>query len=263
LQEAAEHVMREMFLQFVNNLNTILISDDPEVVHQARIGWRRFKSASRLFKPALVAGVIPSWSALQPLLSSLGELRDLDVACYETLPALADAYTAGDARRAVAWHEMTEGLLKSVNLPRMSVRYALQDPAVGSALLAITEWLEQLSKSKGLNEAGVQVSLRRWSRHRIIKLHRQLKIAYKESANPEGQHRIRILAKRLRYAIESLRTLLPKQWTKKLYLQATNLQQKLGAARDVKQAATLIEKLSTDRELAEFLRGVAVGRTRS
>jgi len=264
LPEAAGHVLREMFSQFINNLNTLRTTDDPEVVHQARVGWRRFKSALRLFKPALAASVMPSWAALESLLKSLGELRDLDVACYETLPPLADTYIAGDAQRADAWQVMTQGLLQAVNLHRKSVRDALQDPSVGSALLSTTQWLEQLTAPNGQTNVGsdLKVSNQNWGWRRIIRLHRQLKIACKDSNNPDSQHRVRILAKRMRYGIESVQSWLPKQRAKRWYLQATDLQLSLGAARDLLQAAALVEKLDVDRGLAEFLRGLAAGQAR-
>jgi len=264
LPAAAGRVMREMFCQFTANLNALRTSDDPEVVHQARVGWRRFRSALRLFKPALTVDAMPSWQALHTLLSFLGELRDIDVAWTDTLPPLADAYTAGDARRTDAWHAMTQSLLHAANLQRKSVRYALHEPAVGASLLATTQWLEVLSARNGPGDAGVEVkvSLRRWSRRRIVRLHRQLKLARKDTDSPDSQHRVRILAKRMRYGIEALRTYLPKRRTKRWYLQATSLQLSLGAARDVMQAGALVAKLETDRGLVEFLRGVAVGQTR-
>ena len=264
LPAAAGRVLREMFCQFTANLNALRTSDDTELVHQARVGWRRFRSALRLFKPALAVDAMPSWQALHTLLSFLGELRDLDVAWTDTLPPLADAYTAGDARRTDAWQAMTQALLHAANLQRKSVRYALHEPAVGATLLATTQWLKELSALNGPGDAGVEVkvSLRRWSRRRIVRLHRQLKIARKDTDNPDSQHRVRILAKRMRYGIEPLRTFLPKRRTKRWYLQATSLQLSLGAARDVMQAGALVAKLETDRGLVEFLRGVAVGQTR-
>jgi CHAD domain-containing protein len=253
-----------MFCQFTANLNALRTSDDPEVVHQARVGWRRLRSALRLFKPALAVDVVPSWEALQLLLSFLGELRDLDVALTDTLPPLADAYTAGDARRTDAWQAMTQSLLHAADLQRKSVRYALHEPTVGAALLATTQWLEELSALNGPTDGGVEVkvSLRRWSRRRIVRLHRQLRIARKDTDHPDSQHRVRILAKRMRYGIEALRTFLPKRRAKRWYQQATSLQLSLGAARDVMQAGALVAKLEAARGLAEFLRGVAVGQTR-
>lgn len=264
LPEAAQRVLREMFCQFTANLNALRTSDDPEGVHQARVGWRRFRSALRLFKPVLAIDALPSWQALQTLLSFLGELRDLDVARIDTLPPLADAYVAGDARRAHAWRAMTQDLLDAVDLRRKSVRYALQEPAVGAVLLEITQWLEGLSALNGSDAAGVdlKVSLRRWAARRIVRLRVQLEVARKEAVSPESLHRVRILAKRLRYGIEALRPLLPKRRTKRWHQQATHLQTTLGAARDVMQAAVLGARLEADRGLVEFLRGVAVGQAR-
>lgn len=264
LTEAAQRVLREMFCQFTANLNALRTSDDPEVVHQARVGWRRFRSALRLFKPVLAVDAVPSWQALQALLSFLGELRDLDVAGIDTLPPLADTYTVRDARRADAWQAMTQALLHAANLRRKSVRYALQEPAVGASLLEITQWLEGLFALSGPGDAGLEleVSLRRWARRRMVRLHAQLKVALKDTGKPDSLHRVRILAKRLRYGIEALRPLLPKRRTKRWYQQATRLQTRLGAARDVMQAGALAAKLEADRGLVEFLRGVAVGQTR-
>jgi inorganic triphosphatase YgiF len=264
LPAAAQRVLREMFCHFTANLNALCTSDDPEVVHQARVGWRRFKTAWRLFRSSLVVDTVPSWQPLQPLLTFMGELRDLDVARTETLPSFAEVYTAGDVRRAEEWQALTESLQHAAKLQRKAVRYALQKPAVGVTLLATTQWLEGLSgmREAGAAEAEQQMPLPRWAKRRIVRLHDQLKRALKQNDNPDNQHRVRILSKRMRYGIEALRTLLPKKRTQRWYQQATSLQATLGAARDVLQASSLAAKLEMNRGLVEFLRGVAVGQTR-
>lgn len=255
LTAAAVRVLREMFCHFTANLNTLRISDDPEVVHQARVGWRRFKSALRLFKPAFAIDAMPDWQTLKPLLNLLGELRDLDVARTDTLPTFADAYAEGDAARAGMWRVMTRSLRNAVNLKRKSVLYAMCEPRVGNTLLATTQWLDALNES---GKAGVDVkeSLQCWSQRRIVRMHRQLQIARKVAHCPASQHRVRILAKRVRYGIEALRSLLPKKRAKRWYHQATSLQLSLGVERDVLQASAMVAKLEVDPGLVEFLRGV-------
>ena len=89
LAEAAQQVFRETFFQFTRNLDILLLSDNAEVVHQARVGWRRFKSALRLFKPAIAQERIPDVVSIKRLLNALGRMRDLDVALVETLPLIA------------------------------------------------------------------------------------------------------------------------------------------------------------------------------
>ena len=255
----AQRVLCEMFSQFTSNLNTLLISDDPEVVHQARVGWRRFKSARRLFAPALVREATPDWQALHALLSCLGKLRDLDVAMNETLPPLADVYIAADPRRAEIWQQMMLGLAQAVHLQRKAVRYALQDPDVGACLLATTQWLDDLTASGAGAESRADASLQRWTQQRVLRLHEQVKLARNNAGTPEQLHRVRILAKRMRYNLESLEDLLPRKRSQRWRAQAILLQSKLGDSRDALQAITLLVELGTDRALTEFLRGHALG----
>ena len=259
--ETAQRVMQEMFSQFTGNLNSLLLSDEPELVHQARVGWRRFKSARRLFSPLLATQSAPSWQALLALLACLGKLRDLDVARLETLPAAADAYIAAEPRRAELWQTMTEALQQTAHLQRKAVRYALQAPAVGACLLATTQWLEELNATVAAEPAVAEPkgSLRHWTQGRIKRLHEQLTLAGENAGEPAQEHRVRILAKRMRYNLEALQSLLPGKQTQAWLLQASKLQSGLGARRDAMQAATLVAELELDRGLAEFLRGLALG----
>ena len=259
---AAQLVLREMFCQFTSNLALLAQSDDPEVLHQARVGWRRFKSAVRLFKPALAADLLPDWQALQPLLAFIGQLRDIDVAQTETLPSLADAYRAGNAQRAQKWQAMLHSLSGAARRKRKAIAHALEVPAVGATLLGITQWLEDLPRQQGPadHEAGEhRRPLRRWARQRVERLHRNMLRALADTAHPESLHRARILAKRLRYAIEALQPLLPRRHTQRWLAKAKKLQADIGSTRDLQQAGVLAARLKIDPGLAEFLRGVAVG----
>lgn len=267
LPEAARRVLPEMFCQFTTNLNALRSSDDPEVVHQARVGWRRFRSAFRLFKPVFAGGELPSWQALKVMLSFLGELHDLDVARIDTLPPLADAYTAGDEQRTAAWQSMNLALIQAAQLQRKAVRYALQDPAVGVSLLAITRWLADAPAASAMSESALKQdeSLRPWARRRIDKLHKQFKLALKDANTSTAtndinvQHQARIQAKQMRYGIEALDSVLAKKRSQHWLKQATSLQTRIGITRDLVQAGVIVTKLEVDRELVAFLRGVAIG----
>ena len=262
LPQAMQQVMREMFCQFTANLNALGSSDDPEVVHQARIGWRRFKSARRLFKPFLSHPGAPSWQALHPLLTCLGELRDLDVARTVTLPPLAQDYAAGDARRMQTWQDMMQVIEQASALQRKTVRYALQEPTIGAALLAATQWLEDipvLDESLATKKKP-QRHLRQWARRKMRHLFEQLQRAGKHTHQADLEHQVRILAKRMRYGTELLHPLLPKQRSQRWHQQASQLQMMLGTTRDACRAAELLTNLSIDRGLTEFLRGMAAGR---
>ena len=261
---AAQSVLREMFGQFTTNLNTLRTSNEPEVVHQARVGWRRFKSALRLFKPLLGNAPAPTWESLQPLLICLGEWRNASVALTDTLPPLADAYAAGDVQRAQSWRTLTLALDEAATLQGKAVRYALQEPSVGATLLTATQWLENLHAAASATQTSAPErrapSLKRWARSRIKHLRQQLKRAIKNSHSIEEQHRVRLLAKRLRYGIEALQPLLPRKAAQRWQQHAVRLQTGMGATRDLAQCIEQARDLGAEVGLVEFLRGVAVGR---
>ena len=60
--------------------------------------------------------------------------------------------------------------------------------------------------------------------------------------------------------LEALRTVLPKERTRRWQEQATVLQTSIGAARDLMLLATLLEPLGVHAGILGFLRGVAAGR---
>lgn len=267
LHDSARCVLGEMFGQFSANLHLLLQSDDPEVVHQARVAWRRFKSARSLFKPVLDGYDTPDWQALAPLLVFLGELRDLDVALGQTLPPLRDAYVAQGRDRADAWSAMMHALAQAAATQRSAVRYALEDPALGVCLLQTTRWLEQLaspgqSGRNSADDAGLH-PLQRWASRRATRLHKRLKQAGRLAVDPQSLHAVRILAKRARYGIDALRDVLPRHMAHKWYRQAVELQRRIGAERDTAMAVTLAERLEQPPDIVAFLRGVAAGRSRS
>lgn len=261
LHEAAGQVLREMFGQFTSNLHALCTSDSPEVVHQARVGWRRFKSALRLFRPVLAVPTPPPWQALQALIADLGGLRDLDVARNDTLPPFLDAFAENDAQRTQAFQAVMHKLATANRRQRKAVRLALQTPAIGAALLTTSQWLEDISVPPELGHARTQrqKSLQAWARRRTKRLYARLNEATKGADSAEGQHRIRILAKRLRYGIEALQPLLWEKRAWRWHQHAVALQTHIGGARDVTQAATLVEKVAPGHGLVEFLRGVTFG----
>ncbi len=263
IRVVAVKVLGEALTQFISQLTAMRVSDEPEVVHQARVAWRRWKSDFRLFKPTLqnVEAGIPALTPLQPLLMGLGALRDLDVALTETLPQWRSIYIDGSpkssaalARRRRCWRQLSEDLQRSADEQRSLVRSELADPAVVATLLALTEWVDSLSKTSQ-SAASETVPLRRWARHRLADWHRCFKVAFKSarhSANPEQQHRARILAKRLRYGVEALGNLLPAQRRRRWRQQAVELQARLGSARDLRQAHALAVSVAAADDIQTF-----------
>jgi CHAD domain-containing protein len=149
---------------------------------------------------------------------------------------------------------MSEDLQRSADEGRSLVRSELAHPAVVATLLALTEWVDGLSKTSQ-SAASETVPLRRWARHRLADWHRCFKVAFKSarhSANPEQQHRARILAKRLRYGVEALGDLLPAKRRRRWRQQAVELQARLGSARDLRQAHALAVSVAAADDIQAF-----------
>ena len=266
--QAAQTVLGEMLGQFVENLGRILESDGAELVHQARVGWRRWRSALWLAKPLLMNHPVPDIGALRPLLNALGAMRDLDVAALESLPQWADAYIAGNPERAVQWQAMEAAVTAERSLRRAALLSTLQAPATGRVLLQLERWLQALPQAAWTPELAGQ-TIEHWAVARTKRLHSRLAGEVKEMEESdlqsaeglEHQHNVRLLAKRTRYVLEALRTVLPRERTRRWQEQATELQTSIGAARDLMLLATLLEPLGVAPEILGFLRGVAAGRT--
>ncbi len=266
VQAAAALVLGETLTQFTGHLTTLRGSDDPEVVHQARVAWRRFKSHLRLFEPALKLKSMPSLTPLQPLLKGLGALRDLDVALTEMLPQCRSTYMDGGlqtraalARRRRDWWQMSQALQRLAEEQRSLVRSELQQATIVATLLALTAWVDGVSEVSP--SVGVQkFLLQRWARQRLADWRTRFKKSLKsgrDSTNPDQQHRVRILAKRLRYGLDALGFLLPGQRSQRWRQQAAEVQTQLGGKRDLQQAHTLAASVAADDAILQFLQGLA------
>lgn len=253
LQDLAAALLGEAFDQFCTNLHGLLHADHPELVHQARVGWRRWRSALRLCLPGLALPP-PTWPGLEPLLGLLGELRDLDVACSQTLPAVQAPCVDGSPARAADWERTVQAFQQAAAVQRKAVRLALREPMTGQALLGLVQWIAALPQAAPATPRPA----RRWARQRTERLHQRWKKTHRQASDPASLHRARLLAKRLRYTIEALQPLLPgaaQRW----HAQALQAQEQVGRLRDLQMAALLAARLQAPAEVVAFLRGHAAG----
>jgi CHAD domain-containing protein len=199
-------------------------SDDPEVVHQARVATRRIRSTLRVFRPLLE---VP-WSdqlrkRLSPLAETLGAARDADVLLarlddrISALPkpdakAAATLRTKLDAQRAGARAELItyidgqsfKRLLSTLAEAAARPRFALEPREARSALDAAAAAWEKLCVA--VDALG------------------------DEPANEE-LHQIRLLAKRARYAAETVAAV-ARPGAEKFVARAAGLQDVLGELQD-------------------------------
>ena len=272
LHALALRALGEMLDQFMRNLEGMLHNDAPEWVHQARVGWRRWRSLQRLLRPLI--GPAPDFAALRPLLDALGQQRNLDVACTETLPAWAGAWPCAQAGAAAqpaqpdappnAWEQAEQRLQAARTAQREQLRQTLLDPATGQALLVLARHLWQLGQQPvAIKKSWAGGRLARWHR----RLHTLLQGEQAALLDVATLHEARLLAKRLRYGSEALASALPakrlrqsQQWVK----DATLWQTRIGQARDAWQLAALLqEHTDAAAALVAFMQGVAAAMERA
>lgn len=253
----AARAMAEMLDQFSRNLDNLMISDAPELVHQARVGWRRWRSMHKLLRPWLDES--PDIAPLRPLLDALGHQRNLDVACTETLPLWTPSWH-GDA---TVWLDSLERLQLAREQHRAHLRDCLADPRVGLTLLLLAQALWRL------NEAPLRLK-KREALKRLARWHRQMQALLSPAEDIwidiASLHEARLLAKRLRYGSEALASAIPPRKQRRVsqwMTDAQSWQTRIGQARDAWQAAECLQAVGGSEAVAYFLKGVGAAMDRS
>jgi CHAD domain-containing protein len=200
---AAKEVIKNTLADSVANLlhhdPLVRTGRDPEAIHQARVATRKLRSNLRTFAPLLdVEWTEPLRSELGWLALSLGAVRDREV-LLERLRERAKSLPANDLRSAAALLELLEleidSLRKKLGVDIDSQRYIdLLERLVASAHEPTT-LPEAEQPASALLPA---LATTPWRRLRSAV--RQLP----DTPTDPELHRIRILAKRARYAAEAV-----------------------------------------------------------
>lgn len=223
---------------------------DIEYLHQMRVAVRRFYAALHLLRKETK---IKSWQRLQEdlrwLMKKMSPVRDLDVFVQETLPA---------ARGLVP-----ESILQRLQQAAEAVRQESQQ-ALFEALASPRYQLFLLDAAAMLLNPPI---LSRYRKNRLEPvLHRPLDGWHKKllsglrnlhSLSAEQRHRLRIRAKRLRYAAEFASVLYPQNRWKAYRNGLAQVQDTLGKAQDRVVAKRFLDLLgerdpSLNNEIAQF-----------
>ncbi len=178
------------------NERGVIESDNPEYLHQMRVGIRRLRSALSLFREPLGESAMRHAATLRAISADLAAARNWDMLVSETLPAMAAVSTRPslapaflkvcDQRRATA---------------RRSAKLSIKTNSYNSCLLQLGGWLAGLppATSAGWYEpARIHAARTLAAAHaRVIKRGRRL-----EQCTDAELHQLRIAVKKLRYAVE-------------------------------------------------------------
>lgn len=239
--EAFAAIVGTCLRQFRLNEELLRQHPAPEPVHQARVALRRLRSALSIFRPIVADDRLPHLAdELRWLAGSLGEARDLDV-----LMARVDEEGAG--RMATAREGAYAQALAALDSQR--ARDLMLDLAEWTAL---GDWRERPD--------GPDQPARHFAAHALDRLRRRIKRRGRGLAHlsDHDRHRVRIQAKKLRYAtgfFEQLFTGKKARRRHKAFLKTLEtLQDHLGDLNDVATAPALsarhglpVEDMPADR----------------
>jgi inorganic triphosphatase YgiF len=240
LEAVVAAVLGECLRQVSANQDAAERGRDPEGVHQMRVGLRRLRSALRLFQAQLpVRETQALVEELRWLAGLLGTARDLDVFQEELLGPLAKGRP--DDRGLALLHEAAEGARReayaTLRRELTSQRYAL-------LVLRLGRFVDGGSfRRRGASELAqpARPLARRLLRHRAVRV-KQLGARLGE-LSPQELHRLRIRAKRLRYATELLAPLFGDAAPARAARRLAELQDVLGHLNDQVTAEQLVARL--------------------
>ncbi len=204
-----------------------------EALHQMRVGLRRLRAAISIFADVLVGSGVDSIKAeMRWITQELGPARDLDVFAADVLKPLQDARPY-DAAVGAAYRDFEE---------RRKAAYARAAGSVRSgrfrtALLDLAEWVEVGDwGSAGEAASG---SIAEHAAKELARLRKQINKRGRDLRHRSSQqrHKLRIRAKRLRYATEYFASTFPGERNVKrraeLLSALKDLQDALGGLNDL------------------------------
>jgi len=250
LGEALAAILSAAMAHVLANQDALRRTDDPEAVHQMRVGCRRLRAALSLFRAEIPEAALLG-DGFRNLGAALGTVRDLDVFAHQTLEAiLGAAEIPADLRPILERAKNTLRLRRAEALEE--ARRTIGAPETAVALLRLglrTALLHQAGE--GSPAVPVATVARRLSARHLRKL--KTMDASLVGLAPEHRHKIRIAAKKLRYVLEFLAPALPAKATAPAIRRLARLQDCLGPLNDIAAVPRMVSDLIPtlrDRDLA-------------
>jgi CHAD domain-containing protein len=262
--EALAGILRNCLEQMQANEQGVL-AGEAESLHQMRVGLRRLRAAM-----AMVRGLVelpePLAADVEWLAGELGDARNWDVFIASLLPGLPlpEEHKPAMARVEVAARAEAER-------HHARVRGAVGSPRYTGLMLGLGAWIVGQGWKQGGQQDGapadplarnVAKAAPRLVQHaaaRVRKRARQLDLQY-----PEGLHKVRIAAKKERYAREFFEALSHGKREVRRHDLLTGMQDELGLLNDSVVARALVaqlrERVPQELALLGFIEGVLAAR---
>ena len=252
LEDAFQAIGLNCVAQIEANVPGVL-KQHVESLHQMRVGLRRLRALLAMFDE-LAPPPVPLHAGIEWLSGELGPARDWDVLADSTIRRVP-GIDAQALRQAA--HERATG-------HHAQILHVLRDPRYSELMTQLNDWLRErrwrpeagLPTDSPLAERAAKAALPllRTAEKRLAK-----RIGSLDEHDAPGRHRVRIAAKKARYAAEFFRDLLPAQRVKRYVGHLEKLQDRLGTLNDLAVADHLLEELkggsSQVAKQAAYVRG--------
>src|SRR5882757_1144123 len=202
--EAARRVMAYGVYRVLANTQGAALGEDLEFVHQARVALRRTRSALRLLATA-TAPEDPIARDLKWIADCFGAQRDWDVLVTHGLPPLREAIGSdGLAHGGAEWDRLLARAERRRNRQQERLRAMLGSARFARTTLRLLQWAHGPAGAPSITLASLAPTAIERGHQRLIAASRGL-----SRLSARGRHRLRILVKRQRYALDLLAAVRP------------------------------------------------------
>lgn len=266
VERAFQEIAFNTMAQIQDNAEGVVARHDVESLHQMRVGMRRLRSALSMYKRLLHLPV-DLQQELDWLATELGDARDWDVLAGATLPSVTKQLPNPAAIEGV--QQAAAG--KADEHHRAAGR-AVASPRYTRLLLGIHRWVQAMAwhdDPKLMAASGKQLAqpVAKFAHSVLKRDQRRLRSRADKlsEATADARHRVRIAAKKTRYAAEFFASLFSTRTVRPYIQSLTGLQDELGFLNDAAVADRLLGDVSASRpELSAqvgFIKGFLAART--
>ena len=245
IPEAVYRILTHNFAHALANLPALADTGVPASIHQMRVGLRRLRSTIYAFTPVLAtAGTRNLIVGTKRIFALLGDVRDADVFVSETLPSIPPSVLPARGRRLLA---------KLVAAHRAEALLRLQASLAGDEfarlVVEIDAWIEDgdwLSSARPIDRLLADRPIAEFASSRLQGMHRKFVKLGRRAANAgklEDWHKVRIMAKKLRYSGEPLLAALRDEVDLNYAKSLGRLQETLGHINDSHSVRAFLDRV--------------------
>jgi inorganic triphosphatase YgiF len=247
------------------NEEAVLSTEDDEAIHQFRVALRRLRAIVSAYRDLVDDDFQATISIdLRWMQRQFGPARDLDVLIAETLQPIHHRL-----RGQAAFDQLIETGEAARTEARRAAHLAIENPRYVSMLIQLYRHLHSGGWRRASARARLGAPVGDFARPLLQSRHKRLmKLGARYEMLPEPDLlRLRILAKKMRYAAEAFHSLYKAKATKKYIASLAAIQDSLGSLNDAFVSRQLLsglaQRLMVDRGMAaadaNLLQGLVLG----